>query len=94
MVIKRHRKTSITEKAGVTNTQFSVWSLARSAALGAILAFIIAILIAGMASIIGIAGSYLVSSGLLSFEQLTALPTVLLVIALGSVVLSIFFPLA
>lgn len=89
MVIKRYRKTSIPEKAGVKNTQFSVWSFARSAALGAILAFIIAILIAGMASIIGIAGSYLISGGLLSFEQLTALPTVLLVIALGSVVLSV-----
>lgn len=89
MTTNKQTKKPISEKAGVENAQFSVWSLARSIGLGAILALIIAVLIAVMVSIIGVTGSHLVSAGIISYERLTALSSVLLVIGVGSIVLSV-----
>lgn len=74
---------------GVENTQFSAWSLTRSVGLGAALAIIIALFIVATVSLIGILGSHLVSAGVISYERLTSLATVILVIVLGSIALSV-----
>lgn len=74
---------------GVENAQFSVWSIARSIGLGAILALIIALFITATISFIGVLGSHLVSAGIISYERLTSPSSIIFVIVLGSILLSV-----